>query len=459
MDLYGALFRSVLWPAWEAGLRGRPTLERLDWLLRTQYRPAAELLALQAGALRRLVRHAVRHVPFYRERLAQAGVGPDEVRDVGDLSRIPILDREEAQEAGEARQSTAPPRCDIQKSTSGTMGRPLVFGYDLGSEYWRQAVKLRGYGWAGYRPGDRALHYWGARAWPPPSRKQRLKTAADRALRREHYLDCTSRDEAHLEAVVEAIRRERPQVLVCFTQAGADLARYINQTGVRDWDTIPVLCGAERLFAADRAALLAAFGDQVYETYGAREVMLIGAECEAHAGLHLSAENLIVEVVVRDGAMARPAQPGETGEVVLTDLHNYGMPFLRYANGDLAMAGPEGVCRCGRTLPRLGAVEGRVTETLRDAQGAPVSGLMFNVLFAGPLAATVRQFQVVQHADRSITLRVVPAGPGRFDERARRHILVNCQQHLQGLLVRTELVEDIPVGPGGKRKVVVVERA
>src|SRR5581483_3500329 len=165
-------------------------------------------------------------------------------------------------------------------------------------------------------------------------------------------------------------------VLLCYTQAGADLARFINDRGLRDWDTIPVICGAERLYPVDREALVQAFGPAVFETYGCREVMLIGSECERHDGLHLSAENLIVEVIV-DG---RPARPGETGEVVITDLHNLGMPFIRYANGDLATAMDDSACACGRSLPRIGSIEGRVTETLRDAEGGRVSGLVFNVM-------------------------------------------------------------------------------
>src|SRR5262249_49742996 len=152
---------------------------------------------------------------------------------------------------------------EIHKSTSGTMGKPLVFGYDRESEYWRQAVKWRGYAWAGYRPGDRSLHFWGGLTWPLPPRRKRAKIALDRRLRRERYVDSTMRGEKELARVVDVLRRERPQVLLCYTQAGADLARFINERGLRDWDTIPVLCGAERLFAADRAALEGAFGPAV----------------------------------------------------------------------------------------------------------------------------------------------------------------------------------------------------
>jgi len=448
-DLFGVVMRRALHPAWEAGVRGRPTLRYLAELERSQYRPLDELEAMQAGALAVLLRHAYQHVPWYRDRMRAAGVSPADVRGPADIGKLPLLSRSDARESGEQRVSTAPPLPSIRKSTSGTMGQPLSFGYDLDSEYWRGAVRMRGYGWAGYQMGDSAVHYWGAAA-SPPHFWQRQKVALDRALKREVYINCTLRGDGELRAAAELIGRARPDVLLCFAQAGGDLARFINEHGLRRWDSISVICGAERVLDADRKALEAAFGP-VFETYGSREVMLIGAECERHDGLHLSAENLIVEVLV-DG---RPAQPGEVGEVVITDLHNRGMPFIRYVNGDLATQLAPAPCACGRTLPRLGPVEGRVTETLRDGSGGRVSGLVFNVMFASLLASRVKQFQVVQHADRSITLRLVPSAP--IDEAADRQIRETCRAYLKGVEVRTQLVDDIPPGKSGKRQVVIVE--
>jgi phenylacetate-CoA ligase len=460
MDAYGQLYARVLLPLWETGLRRRPTLQHLRYLERTQWRPLPELAAIQMGMLRRLLRHAHDNVPFYRQRFQAAGLKPEDVREVSDLARLPVLGRDEARDSTETRTATAGATLDVKKSTSGTMGKPVVFGYELPSEHWRQAMKLRGYGWAGYRPGHRSLHYWGG---GPPGRAGlgaafgRLKVKADRAVRREIYVDCGLRGQAQLDAAVEAVRRVRPDVLLCYSQAGADLARHVNARGLRDWDTIPVLCGAERLLPADRAALEQAFGPAVFETYGCREVMLIATECPAHAGMHMSMETLVVEIVVRDGADGggRPARPGETGEVVVTDLTNLAMPFIRYANGDLATAGPPGTCGCGRALPRLASVEGRVTETLVGAAGERVNGLVFNVVIAH-LAHAIRQFQVVQHRDRSVTLRIVPTDT--WNAGIASALRDTWQKYLPGLPVSLETTTDIPALPSGKRQVVVVEK-
>jgi phenylacetate-CoA ligase len=463
VDLYQKLFARVLYPAWEGGLRRRSTLRRLAYLETTQWLSLDELTAIQAASLRRLLGHAYANVPHYRRRFEEAGIHPRDIRGAGDLGKLPILGREEARDTVEARTATAGATVEIHKSTSGTLGRPLVFGYERESEHWRHAMKMRGYGWAGYHLGQRSLHFWGA--GPPPGNKRPtwktrlkdVKVRADRALRREHYFDCGRRGAAELDQVVAIIRRERPEVLVCYSQAVADLARHVVAGGLRDWGTIPVLCGAERLLPADRAVVEQAFGPAVFETYGCREVMLMATECDAHAGLHLSMETLVVEVVVREpgGGGERPARPGELGEVVVTDLTNLAMPFIRYANGDLAIAGEPGTCRCGRALPRIASVEGRVTETLVDGAGARVNGLVFNVVIAH-LAHAIRQFQVVQHRDRSVTLRVAPTAT--FDAGIESVLRQTWERYLAGVPVRLELVPEIPVNPTGKRQVVVVER-
>jgi phenylacetate-CoA ligase len=215
-----------------------------------------------------------------------------------------------------------------------------------------------------------------------------------------------------------------------------------------------VIAAAERLFPNDRKSLEQAFGPNVFETYGNREVMLIAAECEAHQGLHLSMENLIVEIVVREGESERPARPGELGEVVLTDLHNYGAPFIRYVTGDLAVQCGAERCACGRSLARLERIEGRATDTLRDGAGRAVSGLFFNVLFAA-LAHQVREFQVVQRKDRAIDLKLVPTGA--FNDALLEQLRAHCAKHLPNVELRTEIVAQLTPDRSGKLRVVTVE--
>src|SRR5207247_3832852 len=130
---------------------------------------------------------------------------------------------------------------NLKKGTSGSTGTPLKFEYSMTSECWRQAVRFRGYGWAGYRPGLKTFYYWATVSATKPSLKMRV----DRALRRETFVDSMRQDTASRRAALDRFRKLRPSVVVCYTQSCAQFARWILDEGLRDWDDIPVICGAE----------------------------------------------------------------------------------------------------------------------------------------------------------------------------------------------------------------------
>ena len=453
VDPYGAIYRGAIFPAWEA-LMKRPTVERLRYLEQSQWSSRAELQRRQMVSLSTLLRHAFENVAYYRRKFREAGLHPNDIRVQDDLRFLPLLTRDEVCESLAERSSLAPPFPTIQKTTSGSTGEPITVIYDEESEHWRQAVKWRCYAWANFRPGDRVMHYWGA-PQKRPSASKWMKMKLDRVVRRERYVDCVAQDEATLARAVETIRRFKPAVIISYAQAGGNLARYINQVGARTWGSIPFICTAEQLFLHDRLEIERAFGPQVYDSYGGRETMLLAMECGAHHGLHVSIENILLEILVTDAdGRQRQARPGETGEVVVTDLHNLGAPLIRYANGDLAKAMHDGPCACGRALPRIKSVEGRKVDTLVDGFGGQVHGMLFPVLML-PLAHSIKQYQAVQHKDRSITVRVVPSPD--FDDQARRFITQSLTRAIRGVPIDLSLVDEIPVTPSGKRHAVIVE--
>jgi phenylacetate-CoA ligase len=185
--------------------------------------------------------------------------------------------------------------------------------------------------------------------------------------------------------------------------------------------------------------------------------MMIASECEAHDGMHTAMETMIVEVVVRDGDRLRAARPGEAGEIAVTDLHNLACPMIRYITGDMAVAREPSPCACGRTLGKLGSIEGRVTETLRDGHGRPVGGLVFNILF-GVLDHVAQKFQVVQKLDGAVVMKVVPNGTATLPDRAVDAIHGFASKYLPATPFTIEYVPDIPLTAAGKRNVVTVEK-
>jgi phenylacetate-CoA ligase len=447
---YEALFDRLLWPGWERLIRRRDTIHHLDYLERSQWDPPELRQARDLEALVSLLVYAGREVPYYRDLFRAHRFEPRGVTSSRDLLELPLLTREIVRERYDDLIAPAARGKNLRKGTSGSTGMPLKFEYSRSSECWRQATKIRGYGWAGYRPGRKTFYYWAAVSSAAPT----LKIRVDRALRRETFLDSMRQDEASRWAALEALRRTRPEVIVCYTQSCAQFARWIVERGLRDWDDIPVICGAEAVLHADRHVLTQAFGPGIFESYGSRETMLIAAECEAHAGMHLSEENLLVEVT-RDGERVGP---GEVGDVVITDLHNYGMPMIRYANGDLARPATAERCPCGRGLAKLERVDGRRADTMIDGDGNAVPGIVFHVLFSDARRELVRQFQAVQNVRGEVTLRVVR---GRdFAEDAFEHVTGRFSHYLRGLPFTIEFHEAItPHERSGKLQTIIVERA
>lgn len=451
---YGAVVDRFLSPAWETVVKRRPTLRYRALLARTERASLDELASIQHGKLVRLLRHAAAHVPYYRERFAAIGFEPGDLRTLDDLARLPVLSRDEARQTVTQRTSTASPHVAFRAVTGGTLGSSLAFGYDRDTEWWRTAARLRAWGWAGYRVGSRTLYYVGVNHGLNPPRGQRVRTAIERTLKRERYVSCMVRDDDRLARVAEVLRRFHPEIIVCYPQAGADLARYLRDQGRAGELDVGVLCHGEKLYDRDRQVMQEAFGPRIFETYAARETFMIASECEAHAGLHVAMENVLVEVLAETGGSYRPAAPGELGLVVITDLNNLGMPFIRYALGDLAVAPRVDACACGRTLPRMGPVEGRAVEALRGPNGERVSSTLFEQILMNTLGASMERFQIVQHASLDITLRIAPGHD--LKEASLRSVLSACRALIPGLAVRTELTE-LPPDSTGKRRVVIVE--
>lgn len=446
MPRFDVTLRRQLIRAFEGGLKRRPVFGYWAELEASQWWSTERLEALRLDRLRALIGHAATTSPWYRDRWTAEALGATTITSLADLERFPIVDREVIVAHRLAMRSTAPGMNLIAKATGGSSGVPLQFDLDHDSNERRMAAWHRGYGWAGAGPGTRQWYLWGV---PPDTtagwRKQKVRLY-DRLYRRT-TMSCFELGESTLPRFVASLARSRPDAIVAYTGALYAFARLLEAEGIVPYQPTSLVVGAEALHDFQRETIERVFRAPVFETYGSREFMLIGAECPEHAGLHLTAEHHLVEIVDEDG---QPVADGVEGDVVITDLTNFGMPFIRYRNGDRGVMAT-GTCSCGRHLPRLARVAGRRLDVLTTPDGQHLPGEFFPHIMKE--FASVQRFQVIQEVADEVIVRIVaPTWSAEDAARLTREVGAVAGGQLR---IRVETVADIPLTGAGKLKVVV----
>jgi phenylacetate-CoA ligase len=411
----------------------------LDAFRLSQFARAEQLKTYQLALIERLVRHAHENVPYYRERLACALSG-DRFRPEG-LREIPVITRVEVQEhARELRARTVPTEAGrtVEGSTSGSSGSPLAF---LRSHLAIIASECQKERMLEVHNIDRSAHQ--ARI-----RIERLATYPEGQESTGWNLKCpTSRlSKLHvgtpIAEQVEWLLRRTPKYLMTYPSNAAALAQQLGSIGA-SLGLSGVLTVGEQVTADQRDLIRRRFGCRVFDSYGATEVGYLAFECPAGGGYHLAHETALIEVIGKDG-MTAPA--GTLGQVVITCLYNYAMPFIRYAIGDYAVAA-EGACNCGRTLPRIASIAGRVRNVFTFTDGSQKSPWGWRSAFTGLISA--RQMQIVQTAIDTIDIRYVPQDQAPppdavlINEAGRRCIHPTVS-------IRAVAVNEIPRSPSGK---------
>ncbi|HVM77419.1 MAG TPA: AMP-binding protein [Stellaceae bacterium] len=399
---------SIDWLA-EAGPEPMLLLALQQQFDQTQWWPPELLLRQQFRQLARLVEHAYRTTPLYRDRLAAAGYRPGDAITAEFWRRIPPLRRREAQEAqGALVSDRIPPGHGFvaEVATSGSTGLPVrVKKTALVQTMWN-AVALREYRWsrcdfaqrlAVIRGPDRVRAPYPAGVafpdWGPPATFL-YRTGPAAAL------------DIHADAGEQAewLRRTEPCYLLTFPSNALMLARHFRRNGL----ALPSLRGiwtvSEVVDERLRRACRNAWGVEITDTYSAAEAGYLALQCPEHRHYHVQSETVLVEVLDREGAACAP---GETGDVVVTPLHNFATPLLRYEIGDRAEVG--GPCPCGRGLPVIRRILGRAKHSLVLPSGGRRHPWLGTDEFAENPA--IVQHQVVQRSLEELEFRLVVRRP------------------------------------------------
>jgi len=409
---------------------GWPDHRKRDWILER---------------LRGLLRRAQAESPYYRDLFRQAGFDPDGDFGFRDFARIPTLGKDHLLEHAERlRSATLPERLVRSDSTGGSTGQPVRVWKGPGERGWAEG------GWQffteqlGCREAARTAFLWGHHLDARP-RKRSWPTLSD-LLSNAYWFDCFHLDDAKLLQYHRELTDLDPECLVAYGGALAALANVLERRGLgATYPRRAIITGAEKVWPHERTLIERVFGRPVHERYGSRDVGLMGIQLHPTESTDFTVDwcNVLVE----------PETEGEspTG-ILVTKLNGDGMFLIRYRVGDLAVFPPG--ARSGGPAFSLVEVAGRELEGIVNPSGGWIHGAVFPHMMKD---YPVRDFQVHQHADSSLTVRLVTRGDWTADDEAA------LRKQLAGIVpevaINLSFVDEIPRTPANKRRPVISDLA
>lgn len=421
-------------------------------LRRSEHWAPGQMRSYQSANLARLLRHCATDVPYYRALFPRLGLRPDTVTPENAfecLANVPVLDKDVLRQSpGQFLADNAGRFRPKAITTSGTTGTPLTIYWDRGSNVMEFCCIQRLWRWAGIRVGHPFLDL---RSCVFPEGHKNLRTHG-RAVYLRNWkangleFNADYIDAANVEDYYQVLRRYRPRLVRGHAQAIQHLANLLVGRGLGGWRPTAVTTASEALYDFQRQDIERAWGVPVLDSYGLREHNVFIAQCR-EGGYHVSAEYGVCEILDDAG---RAVPPGAEGWVVATGLHNYAQPLLRYQTRDRAVAGGGAPCPCGRTLPVVERLVGRIDDCLHTRDGRRFSGLSF--AFFGRRG--IKKARLIQEDLDTVTVEVL-ADP-EFDQPEQDALVRALEAKVGGRLTfRLEFPEDIRQEAPGKFKFVV----
>jgi len=444
--MISTLVRNVLIPLYDFAT-GNPTRRYMRELEKSQWFTRGKIKELQEKRLRRLIKHAYETVPYYHRIFRKNKLNFNDIKSLDDLAKLPILSRENVRDEFDALISRGYPRKKmVYGCTGGSTGEPIRFYTTRENRCWSNAARYLAWRWAGFEIGDKFAQVFGLHLDRPML--QSVKGRIEGQLKRRIALDAYQMSEKAMEQFVEKMKKFKPKVLYGNATSVANLAKYINDKGIDGFLLKSVFIDSMSLLEHEVKMIERVFGCKVWWNYHNRENGTFASECSEHNGYHLFSQIFVFEFVKEGEKVA----PGETGSIVITDLTNYAMPFIRYEVGDLGVPSDD-ICACGRGMPLMKKLLGRTMEILVSAKGEFIVAPFFGRLEHIFAARNIKQYQIVQETPTRIVVRIIPGKAYAYED---TNIIRKTLRSLMGdLEIKVELVKSISKSRSGKRQVII----
>ncbi|MHC1604824.1 MAG: phenylacetate--CoA ligase family protein [Candidatus Methanofastidiosia archaeon] len=449
MGMYNSVTKNLILPFGDLVL-GTQISKLLKLFEKSQWWNLKELEEYQNKRLKALIKHAYKNVPYYHDMFKSLNFTPDSIKTMKDLNKLPVLTKEEIRKNPESflakniKKTTM-----IRNITSGSTGKVFEYMMDKDTRTVSRALGLRAWGFAGYDLGDKIVTVGGSSLLPQKiSLLDKITFKANRNLLLSSYNMDKEKVKNHVQRIIEF----NPKFIRGYPSSIAIIANYLTENNVHKIKTSAVMTTAETLYKRDRETISDAFDCDVFDQFGCNDGGGDLMECKEHVGYHIEVERAIHEFLDESN---EPVSSNEIGHIILTDLWNYAMPFIRYDAGDMAIPTDE-LCSCGRELPLVKAIVGRAIERIVLPDGSFLPGLTITDIFDTKEGCSdkVLDYQIIQEKVDTFTINIVK-NKGYTDKTS-----VEICKYFEGhmgisLNIQFNFVDKIPRTSANKRKMVL----
>ena len=427
-------------------LRILRTLRNNVWL------KTSELEAIQEKKLKRILNHAYRNVPFYHRLFDSVGVKPDDIKTIEDLSKIPIITKLQLKNAKKEiiARNVDLNNC-IEQSTGGSTGSPLILLFSKEDTLYTGAsfecVRIEN----GFRLFRDILLSIGG----PGHISKNKKWYQHLGILRREGINVFE----PLDAQIQILKKVKSDVLWGYPSGIKLLAKEVKERDIKGVSPRLIFTASEILDPETRDFINSVFNVDLFDIYGSYETGCMAWECDEHTGYHMNMDTLLMEFVDEKGEQVNA---GERGKVVVTNLHSYAMPIIRYEIGDFAIPMDE-ECSCGRGGYLMKAIDGRSKDVLLTSSGKVIVSSFVPYLFYPDCISSeanveqyqkIKQFQVIQKTKEEILIKIIKERES--DEEEFNYILTNFKNIFgESMNIKLTFVESIPPLPSGKSTYVI----
>jgi phenylacetate-CoA ligase len=421
------------------------------FLLESQAWTESQILDYQFSKFKKLLDHAYRNVPYYTSLFKSVSLNPIDIRCFDDVNKIPILTKENARKENENLIAQNLPKNKALKGfTGGTTGPPLKLLRDSSDLTFTWAAFFRWYTWMGIEIGDPVTKIWGTRTVLSRPLKRRIADNIKNYYYNRNMVNSFNLNDNTIKGVINQFNKFKPSIIRGYLSAFIQIAEYMKENNLElDFKPKAISSTTETLLDPFRQLIQKQFNAPLYDQYGCGECNSIAFEAGDGLGMYVASEHVYLEIT---NDSYKPEQEKE-GKIIVTNLDNYIMPFIRYENGDNGQFAKD-VSGKKFNLPLLKSISGRTIDTITLANGSKVHGVFFTDILRELFQENpdyIHRFQVYQDTPGEIEFRI--ESKKKPDDTYIANLKSALTRYFTSIEIRT--LDNLPLDSSGKFRYVI----